>query len=285
VLSWFINYLGPYPYKKLANVQSKTIFGGMENAGAIFYAESSVNGKQNQHSLIAHEIAHQWFGDMVTEKSFAHLWLSEGFATYLAVMFMEKKFGIDKAKDMLAEDRQQAIAFGRTSDRPVVDSVSSFMELLNANSYQKGGMVLHMLRRELGDSLFRKSLQAFYTTYAGKNADTRDLQRVIEKTSKKDLTVFFDQWLYTAGIPKLDVKWSYDAAGKKLIIKLSQLQKTAFRFPLELLIETSSSRTIEKIRVDRATQVFNIPVKGKPESIKLDPDINLLFEGNIRKGE
>jgi aminopeptidase N len=95
ILAFFMNYIGPYPFKKLANVQSKTIFGGMENASAIFYFENSVTGKREDESLFAHEIVHQWFGDMATEKSFAHVWLSEGFATYLTHIYIESKYGTD----------------------------------------------------------------------------------------------------------------------------------------------------------------------------------------------
>src|SRR5207249_666261 len=93
ILKFYANYIAPYPYKKLANVQSKTIFGGMENASAIFYAENSVNGERTSEDLLAHEIAHQWFGDMASETSFEHLWLSEGFATYFTDLYFEKKYG------------------------------------------------------------------------------------------------------------------------------------------------------------------------------------------------
>lgn len=282
ILAFMIDYIGPFPYNKLANVQSKTIFGGMENASVIFYAEETVNGKQDQHTLIAHEIAHQWFGDMVTEKKFAHLWLSEGFATYLAVYFNEKKFGLDKAKELLEEDRAQAIAFSRMTSQPVVDTVSSFMELLNANSYQKGCWVLHMLRRETGDSAFRKGIQSYYTGYAGKNADTRDLQHVFEKVTGKDLSVFFHQWLYTPGIPKLDIQWKYNEAKKTLDVTITQLQKNVFIFPLELLVDPSS-KTIKKIKVSKSTETFSIPLDKKPTRIKADPEVNLLFEGSVNE--
>jgi aminopeptidase N len=282
ILSFFTDYIGPFPYKKLANVQSQTIFGGMENASVIFYAENSVDGKQDHHTLLAHEIAHQWFGDMVTEKNFSHLWLSEGFATFMETYFNEKKFGIEKAKEMLEQDRTQAIAFSKMSVRPVVDSVSSLMELLNANSYQKGGWVLHMLRRQLGDSVFHKGIQVFYTTYKGKNVDTRDLQHVFEMVSGKDLSAFFNQWLYTPGIPKLSIEWKYNTENQKLDVTVIQLQKNVFQFPLELLIQTSS-RSIEKLNITQATETFSIPVVEKPTRIKADPDVNLLFEGNVKE--
>lgn len=96
-----MDYIGPYAYKKLANVQSKTRFGGMENAGAIFYSEYSVNGYRGEERLIAHEIVHQWFGNMATEKSFAHFWLSEGFATYLTHIYLESKYGMDSLKKQM----------------------------------------------------------------------------------------------------------------------------------------------------------------------------------------
>ncbi len=282
ILSFFIDYIGPYPYKKLANVQSKTIFGGMENASAIFYFENSVNGKQDQQSLIAHEIAHQWFGDMATEKSFAHLWLSEGFATYMAILYAEKSLGADKAKAMREEDRQQVISFLKRWDRPVVDTESPYMELLNANSYQKGGWILHMLRRQLGDSVFHQCIRAYYAAYAGKNADTRDLQLVFQKVSGQGLEEFFNQWLYTPGIPKLDIKWQYNAGEQKLSISVTQLQKkTPFRFPLELSIESSSGTKKETIQVSETNQTFSIVVNAKPKEVKVDPEVNLLFEGKV----
>jgi aminopeptidase N len=134
-----IDYIGPYPYEKLANVQSKTIFGGMENASAIFYEETSAALYQNVESLLAHEIVHQWFGDMASEKSFPHLWLSEGFATYLTHIYIESKYGTDSLNNEMKNDRDAIIGFVKESSKPVVDSISPLMDLLNANSYQKGG--------------------------------------------------------------------------------------------------------------------------------------------------
>ncbi|MGK2860527.1 MAG: M1 family metallopeptidase [Chitinophagaceae bacterium] len=209
ILPFFINYIGEYGYKKLASVQSKTNFGGLENANTIFYNQELVDGSGRSESTQAHEIAHQWFGNMVTEKSFAHLWLSEGFATYLAITYFEKKYGADTARYMLEQDRDQVIDFAKKSNRPVVDNDTYFMGLLNANSYQKGGWILHMLRRQLGETVFHKGIKSFYAAYAGKNADTKDLQNIFEKISGRDLSVFFQQWLYTAGIPRLAVSWNY----------------------------------------------------------------------------
>src|SRR5690606_37164570 len=123
-----------------------TMFGGMENANAIFYNENSVTGTGSAEALIAHEIAHQWFGNTVTEKNFHHLWLSEGFATYLTNMYIEHKYGRDSFLKRLENEKQNVIQFANRSDLPVVDSVSAYVDLLNANSYDKGGWILHMLR-------------------------------------------------------------------------------------------------------------------------------------------
>ncbi|MFD2144179.1 M1 family aminopeptidase [Mucilaginibacter antarcticus] len=159
ILPFYIKNIGPYDYKKLANIQSKTIFGGMENAGAIFYSENSVTEKGIE-SLMAHEIAHQWFGDAVSEKSFHHLWLSEGFATYLTNYYLESKYGVDSLKALLAEQRAKIFKFERTGLKPVIDTTvtGDYMLLLNPNSYEKGAWVLHMLRRKIGDGAFLKDL-------------------------------------------------------------------------------------------------------------------------------
>ncbi|MGH2553264.1 MAG: M1 family metallopeptidase [Chitinophagaceae bacterium] len=284
ILSFFDSYIGPYPYKKLANVQSKTIFGGMENAGAIFYAESTVTGDRSSESLLAHEIVHQWFGDMATEKSFAHLWLSEGFATYLAHLYDESKYGLDKFSNDMKAERDEIIAFVKSSRKPVVDSVSPYMQLLNTNSYQKGSWVLHMLRRQLGDSVFRKSIRTYYAKFAGKNADTRDLQKVFESVSGKDLDQFFTQWLYTPECPQLEIKWKYLEKEQKLSVTVKQLQQTVFQMPLQISIVTSQGmRTprFYKIEISKAVETFLLPTGKKPHSVQPDMETSLLAEFSV----
>jgi aminopeptidase N len=273
ILSFMMNYIGPYPYKKLANVQSKTIFGGMENASAIFYHENSVDGLQDQETLFAHEIAHQWFGDMATEKNFAHLWLSEGFATYLSHIYIEAKYGTDSLNGEMKNDRKEVISFSKQSSRPVVDSVSPYMELLNTNSYQKGSWILHMLRRQLGDVIFRECIRKYYTTYAGGNADTEDLQKIFEEVSGQDLSVFFHQWLYIPEVPELYILWSYSEGDKKISVTITQLQKDLFQLPIE--IESTT------LQVSKVIETFEIPAEKKPITLKVDPDTSLLFEGTV----
>jgi aminopeptidase N len=280
ILPYFIKNVGPYAFKKLANVESTTMFGGMENASAIFYSdEASITGERKSESLLAHEIAHQWFGDMATEADWSHLWLSEGFATYMTILYFEHKYGYDTAKYMLSKNRQQVIDFARKRPRPVVDSsVTDYMELLNANSYQKGGWALHMLRRQLGDSIFWKGIQTYYNRFAGKNAVTGDLCRVMEEVSGKNLKPFFIQWLFTAGHPRLNVTWKYNAVKKLIDITVIQQQEVMFQFPLEIQVDGALTKQIAI--TDRETRV-SIPYTKKPATVILDPQINLLFEGHI----
>lgn len=284
ILPFFINNVGPYGYKKLANVQSKTRFGGLENANTIFYSESSVSGTRKSEGLLAHEIAHQWFGNMATEKSFGHLWLSEGFATYFTILYFENKYGKDTAIKMLKEDRDQVIAYSKESDKPIVDTAETdYMKLLNPNSYQKGGWILHMLRSELGDSVFWRSIRKYYATYAGGIADTRDLQKIFETVSGKNLKQFFDQWLYTSGQPEMDITWKYDAAGKFIIVDIKQLQKAIFKFPLLLKINSSGAGKKEKIYVNSLLSSFKIKVDQKPTSITIDPETELLMKSSTKE--
>jgi len=286
ILPFFIQNVGPYPYKKLANVQSKTKFGGLENANTIFYSENSVTGNRKSEALLVHEIAHQWFGNSATEKTFAHLWLSEGFATYMTILYMENKYGKDTALYMLKEDRQQVIRFARNSRQPVVDDTTDYMALLNPNSYQKGSWVLHMLRHEIGDSLFWKSIRAYYAAYGGKTADSDDFRKTVETVSGKNLESFFRQWLYYNGIPKLDIKWTYDEEKKKVKVTVQQLQKQGnYRFPIRIMLKNKngSVQAAFKKEITTETETFILPAKSRPDAFLVDPDTHLLFEANIRE--
>jgi aminopeptidase N len=283
ILEFYSKMIGPYGFKKLANVQSKTIFGGLENANTIFYKEDAVTGGRKYESLYAHEIAHQWFGNMATEKSFAHLWLSEGFATYFTTLYFENKYGKDTAAKMRKEDREQVIAFSKTDKTPVVnEKETNYMELLNENNYQKGGWVLHMLRNQLGDSVFWKAIRKYYASYAGSIAGTEDLQKIFEQVSGRDLKQFFKQWLFTPGQPELDIKWKYNVKKKTLDITIRQMQTVPFLFPLELIYGKEKATTLKKtLNISGANQSFSIPAVQKPSLIVFDPEINLLFKGSI----
>ncbi len=273
---------GPFAFEKLANVQSKTIYGGMENSSAIFYYEDSPEAGRADEELMAHEIAHQWFGDAAGEKTWANLWLSEGFATYMTNCYLEHKYGTDTLKKREAADRRTTIGFESRHLTPVVDTTvkSDFKRLLNANSYQKGGWALHMLRRKLGDTLFWKGIRAYYAKYGGHNANTTDFERAMEQASGQDLHQFFKQWLYTTGHPDIKVTWSYNADEKAAHIAFTQKQTTLFDFPLEYSIDGK----LYKINITQKETSVSLSTAAKPVNIVMDPDVNLLagFEVNAQ---
>ncbi len=205
-VTFFSHLIGEYPFEKLANVQSKTIFGGLENAGCIFYAEKSVTGKGKAEGLLAHEIAHQWFGNSVTENDWHHIWLSEGFATYLTSVYMEMTYGEARLAESMKSARERVVKENLKLPGSVIDTtITDLMKLLSANSYQKGAWVLHMLRREIGEVSFWKGMRLFYERYRNKNAMTDDFKSIMEEVSGKELGRFFTQWLYFQGQPDLKI--------------------------------------------------------------------------------
>lgn len=279
ILHWYQDHIGPYAFEKLANVQSKTIFGGMENASCIFYFENSVNTRDIE-SLMAHEIAHQWFGDNVTEKDWPHLWLSEGFATYMTDLYLESRYGRDSLKNLLTVQRSRVIGFSRHHELPVVDTTEAghLMDLLNDNSYQKGAWVLHMLRRKLGDTLFWKGIRTYYTNYYASNATTKDLEEVFEKVSHQNLEIFFKQWLFTPGQPSLKVTWTYNKNRKTVSVQIEQTQDHLFEFPLQISFSDGSKSVTKTIEVKNKMTQKDFPISFSPNQIIIDPNVNLLFD-------
>lgn len=282
ILKYFEDRLGPFPYAKLANVQSKTRYGGMENASNIFYHENSINGSRGSEGLLAHEIAHQWFGDAVTERDWHHIWLSEGFATYLTILYLEETYGRERLVDELARDAVQIISFYQRNPAPIVDTtIVDLNRLLSANSYQKGGWVLHMLRNRIGDDAFWQGLANFYTTYQHGNALSEDFEAIMEAASGQDLTAFFQQWLYQPGHPQLTWAWRYDERRGEVTLDLTQTQTdAAFTFPLEvaLVLEGRSTPQIETLDVDETTESVTFSVPARPTAVELDPATKVLFE-------
>lgn len=276
-LAFYSELIGPYAYEKLANVQSKTIFGGLENAGCIFYSENSVTGEGKAESLLAHEIAHQWFGNSVTEGDWHHIWLSEGFATYLTSVYLEKTYGEEKLKESMRSARERVLRSFDNTPGPVIDTtITDLMKLLSANSYQKGAWILHMLRQELGDEVFWKGMKLFYKQYRDKNALTNDFRKVMEAVSNKNLEKFFYQWLFIAGQPDLKITAMEGKERGTLDITIEQKQDYLFSFNIELSVKDSKGTKVEKIPVkDKMTKV-NIQADSNAE-VNPDPDIKLLF--------
>lgn len=279
ILPFYIQHIGAYPYKKLANVQSTTIFGGMENASAIFYFENSV-GDKGVESLIAHEIAHQWFGDAVTEIGWQHLWLSEGFATYMTNCYLEHTYGADSLKHIMLQQRKKVLGFEKKRLTPVIDTAvtSNYMQLLNANSYEKGAWILHMLRRKIGDTAFWEGIHSYFAKYSGRNASSDNLRLVMEQVSKQNLKPFFNQWLRTAGHPKLAVSWQYDDVKKILNMQIEQQQANLYTLPLEY----SVNGKVYSVLITKKVTAVQLPLAAKPAAVEIDPLVNLLAEFEVK---
>ena len=278
ILKFMIEHLGPYPFKKLANVQSKTRYGGMENAGNIFYNEDYITGTGDHEDIIAHEIAHQWFGDSASELNWYHVWLSEGFATYFENLFFENQYGQAVFVKKMKDDRNKALRYAKQSQAPIVDTnVTNYLQLLNPNSYEKGSWVLHMLRKELGDNLFWECMQTYYNDYKYGNALTKDLERVVETVSGKNFNTFFKQWIYESGHPKLDVAWQFQ--NNMLTLNIKQTQGNPFNFPLDIKINhPDGSSDMTTIMISKKSQTISTPIKKAVSSIELDPNTWLFFE-------
>ncbi|MEN8203563.1 MAG: M1 family metallopeptidase [Bacteroidota bacterium] len=278
-LDFFESYIAPYPYTKLANVQSKTVYGGMENASCIFYREGSVTGLRKDETLFAHEIAHQWFGDAVSEMDWHHIWISEGFATYLTDLYIEHTRGREAFVASMLDEKDQVLRFARRRLAPIIDTTLPVsVRLLNKNSYEKGGWALHMLRRELGDTLFQECIQNFYEEYKFGNALTGDFQKVVEILSGRSFEDFFQQWFFQAGHPVISATWK--KRGKKIHVKISQHQKQfIFDFPLDIkLVNDKGESFTETLSIQAPVQDFTLHPSFKPSKLILDPDSWLLFE-------
>ena len=278
-LDFFETYIAPYPYKKLANVQSKTVYGGMENASCIFYNERSVDGRKDHENLFAHEIAHQWYGDGVTELDWHHIWLSEGFATYLTDIYIEHAHGHDAMVASMQKERDRVIRFARQRLAPIVDTTLPVsIRLLNSNSYQKAGWVLHMLRHEMGDDLFQQCVRAFYEKFKFSNALTGDFQQVVDSITGKNHDDFFLQWFYQKGHPVLSNTWKQEGSKLELTIRQHQ-EQCVFVFPLEVRVTGSEGRsTMCYLDIHSAEQTFFLDVPFEVKAVLLDPGTWLLYE-------
>ena len=287
VVELLANRIGPFPYDKLANVQSRTKYGGMENAGAIFYNEKKITGKRDNENLIAHEIAHQWFGDSVTEADWHHVWLSESFATYFSWVFDEFTYGRERLVEDLKRGRERVLNFyQRRPESPIVDStIIDLNNLLNANTYPKGAWVLHMLRGLIGEDAFWQGIRNFYGKYRDKNALTKDFQQVMEKAASEDLTWFFQQWIHQPGQPRYKGHWHFDPATNELEIQINQVQKEFFTMPLQvgIYLDKAKPPQIETLQIVQKENRFMFKLKKAPSDIVLDPALWVLHEAEFSK--
>ena len=288
IVAFYSRIVGPFAYEQLNHLQSATRFGGMENATAIFYSDDAFKKHAVGTQLIAHETAHQWFGDAVTPRRWQDLWLSEGFASYLAPLFLRETSGDSAFQKRMSEIRSEIIAAPVVALRPVVDTVGAAMPttLLNANSYQKGAFVLHMLRGDIGDSAFFGALRDYQRLYRNGTATTDNLRLLLEKRSGESLAVFFDQWLHRPGFPDIDIKWQWDAAKRVVILIVRQGDKfPPFGVPVVLVFRDASGKeerhTIHLDTVQEQTIIQPLGRISAPTIVIGDPDVELLARLNI----
>ncbi len=291
VLSFYSDAIGPFSYEKLANIQSNSVSGGMEAASAILYGENSVVGDRNirWRNVIIHEIAHQWFGNAVTEKDWDEVWLSEGFATYFTLLFIEHQYGRDAFVDGLRSSKRSVDAF--YAKRPdyilIHDNLKNMSDVTTSQIYQKGSWTLHMLRGVVGTEDFWKGIRNYYRKYRDSNATVDDFRREMEEASGKDLKQFFDQWLFKPGTLKYSGEWKY--AGGNVTVKLDQVQTdgSLFKMPVEIAVyyPGQAKPQIEVVNAGSKSNTFSIKVSAEPEKVVLDPNTWLLMDADFRRAD
>ena len=292
VLEFFSDRVGPYSYEKLAQVEATTVSGGMELASSIFYGYRGVPARQ----LIAHEMAHQWFGDSATERDWDDVWLSEGFATYFALLYQEHADGRDAfiAGVQRSAENARTYALAHPESTIVHDNLADTSKVIdnNAQIYQGGAQVLHMLRGVLNDDRFWAGIKLYYSRYRNSNASSDDFRQAMEDacrlaadcpTEMRDLSWFFREWLNRGGILKLDGTWRYDAAAKQVVVSLDQTQTTGlYRMPIDISVTTapsvsgrqgSAAPASTRVWIDQAHTTTTMSVATEPTAVDLDPHV------------
>ncbi|HEV8322709.1 MAG TPA: M1 family aminopeptidase [Myxococcota bacterium] len=285
ILAFFSEYTGvKYPYSKYAQViVADFIFGGMENTSATTLSDRTLHDTKahvdfDSDGLVAHEAAHQWFGDLVTCRSWSHAWLNEGFATYFDALFHEHHRGRDELAFYMDEMAEEYFEEVRGSyRRPIVcETYLEPIELFDRHLYQKGGLVLHMLRETLGDDAFRAALKHYLERNRAGNVETVDLARAIEDTTGRNLDGFFDQWVRRGGHPELEVSYAWSAEGKDAALTVKQTQEVTpeqpvFQLTLPLRFVLPGGATVqEKVEVTQAQHVFHFTLSAEPLDVVVD---------------
>ena len=269
------------------------IMGGMENTTLtilnrfVLFPEETENLRSGQ-TLIAHELAHQWFGDLVTCKDWSHLWLNEGFAVYYSYLYDEHKNGRDSMLASLYNDSNGLTS--RTEKRPMVfRDYKSVWDQFDARAYSKGGWVVHMLRRQLGDELYQKSITEYLRRHAYQSVTSDDLRRVMEDVSGQSLDRFFDQWVYNAGIPRLAVSESWDAKLKLAKVSVTQTNSNekaeVFELPLTIRFRTDKGTVDERVVITEKKQDFYVSLPAKPTVVRFDVHLDILAKVTFKKSK
>ena len=273
----------PYPWEKYAQIViADFMWGGMENTGAVTLNDVTLHDRRaaldyNSNGLLAHEIAHQWFGDLVTCRDWTHLWLNEGFANYYEALYTRESEGEDAFELAMRGETHAAMQTERTFGRKPVVSNDSY----TGNVYAKGSIILHMLKGVMGERVFERAVKRYLDTYRYSTADTHDLQHVFEEVSGMNLDWFFTQWLMLAGYPRLDVSTEWDDNDSVLTLRVLQTQVRdsltgVFRLPLDLFIRVADRDTMLRLWMEESTTTFPLKLQSSPVMVLVDPRQGLL---------
>jgi len=278
-----------YPYAKYAQTMARDFGGGMENISATTQTDNMIHDArteidQTSDSLESHELAHQWFGDYLTCRSWSDIWLNESFATYFQAMWDEHSLGHDDFLylDVKSNQDQYFAAWNRGQRRPIVTkNYASPDAVFDTYAYPRGGAVLHMLRTFLGEDNWWRSINHYLTKYAHQPVETAQFRIAIEETTGQPMDWFFDEWVYKMGHPVFRVTQNYDPAKKELTLNVRQEQKTDpdwqypqvnfFQTPVDIEIGTATNTRVERVQIEpKEEQTFKFAVDGEPVLVGFD---------------
>jgi aminopeptidase N len=281
-----------YPWAKYAQIVGRDyVSGAMENTTATLHQESAqqdarelVDGN-SWEDVIAHELFHQWFGDLVTTESWSNLTLNESFANYSETLWNEYKYGKDAGDAANYNDMSGYLGSRSESKDLVRFRYSDKEDMFDAVSYNKGGRILHMLRHYLGDSAFFKALKLYLTTNKFKSAEAHQLRLAFEEVSGRDLNWYFNQWYFGAGNPKVEINYNYDDAAGKVTVTVKQTQAgdKVFRLPLDIDIYTGKEKVRHSVWVENKEESFTFPYSKHPDLVNVDADKITLWEKKDNK--
>ena len=293
VMGFYEREIGvPFPWAKYYQVIVQDFMeGGMENTSLTTLTENTLftpdtENIRDSDGLISHEMAHQWFGDLVTCKDWSHIWLNEGFATFYADLYDEHKNGRDSMLYHLYGTTRRLYAISNDI-RPIGSRTFEHPDdVFNYLAYQKGSMVLRMLRAQLGEELYRRCIKTYLERHQFGNVVTDDLAAVIEELSGRSYDQFFDQWVYHAHYPELDASYSWDEKEKLAKISIQQNERVGdtvllFNFPLKVRFATKTGRVEKIVILSERNQDFFFPLEEAPRIVRLDPEIELLAKINF----
>lgn len=290
MLKFFSDKIGvKYPYEKYAQtVITDFMWGGMENISATTLTERTLHDRiahwdVKSEGLVAHELAHQWWGDLLTCKDWSQAWLNEGFATFFEALYRQHDLGEDEYQLDMQGSKESYLDEDKSDYRRsiVYNLYGEPFDLFDSHTYAKGAWVLHMLKSFLGEELFWKGINHYCLKYREKCVDTHNFQEAMEEASGQNLNWFFSQWIYKAGYPEFKVKWSWDDSSKTAVVSISQEQKTdtltpIFQMPLEIAFTASAGRTVKTIKIQNKEQEFYLPLDSKPLMVEFDPENKIL---------